>query len=49
MINGRLIIHEPQDTQDNGDYHCVAENVFGAILSNTVQLSFGCKSSETSQ
>ena len=43
IINGKLIIHDPQDTKDNGDYHCVAKNRFGSVLSNSVQLAFGCK------
>ena len=43
LINGKLIIHNPQDTVDNGDYQCVAQNEFGSVLSNSVTLSFGCK------
>nr|AUG84451.1 contactin [Platynereis dumerilii] len=41
LINGKLIIHDPEDTQDNGDYQCKMENSIGSILSNIVQLSFG--------
>lgn len=43
IINGKLIIHNPHDTQDNGDYQCISKNKFGSILSNRVQLGFGCK------
>ncbi len=43
LINGKLIIHEPQDTVDNGDYQCVARNLYGSVLSNSVTLAFGCE------
>lgn len=38
---GNLIIHNPQQIQDQGTYHCVAENIFGRILSESVELNFG--------
>ncbi|XP_055522931.1 contactin [Wyeomyia smithii] len=38
---GNLIIHDPQQIQDQGTYHCVAENMFGRILSESVELNFG--------
>ena len=43
LINGKLIIHKPKDTVDNGDYQCVARNNYGSVLSNSVTLAFGCK------
>ena len=43
LTNGRLTIDEPSETEDNGDYQCVAKNSFGAILSDIATLSFGCK------
>ena len=41
IINGKLVIDNPVDNQDNRNYQCIAENKFGAILSEEVQLSFG--------
>ncbi|XP_058820774.1 contactin [Topomyia yanbarensis] len=38
---GNLIIHDPQQIQDQGTYHCVAENKFGRILSESIELNFG--------
>ena len=43
MTNGKLVINNPQDIKDNGDYQCIAGNRYGTILSNSVQISFGCK------
>ena len=43
LSNGRFIISHPHESDDSGYYQCVAENKFGAILSNPVQLSFGSK------
>jgi len=43
VTNGRLTIDDPSQTEDNGDYQCVAGNSLGAILSNFASLSFGCK------
>jgi len=43
VTNGRLIIDNPSETEDNGDYQCRAENPIGAILSDFASLSFGCK------
>ncbi|XP_055933759.1 contactin-like isoform X2 [Argiope bruennichi] len=41
QTDGTLIISNPQQNQDRGNYHCTAENKFGVIVSQTVQLSFG--------
>ncbi|XP_055631251.1 contactin isoform X2 [Toxorhynchites rutilus septentrionalis] len=38
---GNLIIHTPQQIQDQGTYHCVAENVYGRVISESVELNFG--------
>lgn len=38
---GNLIIHNPQQIQDQGTYHCVAENLYGRILSESIELNFG--------
>ena len=43
QTDGTLTIHNPQQTSDRGKYHCIAENQFGRILSQTVSLTFGCK------
>ncbi|XP_058468109.1 contactin [Malaya genurostris] len=41
ISGGNLIIHDPQQIQDQGSYHCVAENIFGRILSESIELNFG--------
>ncbi|XP_038105430.1 contactin isoform X2 [Culex quinquefasciatus] len=38
---GSLIIHDPQQIQDQGTYHCIAENKYGKIISESVELNFG--------
>ena len=42
VTNGSLTIHDPEDAQDNGNFQCIAANTYGSVLSNKVQLSFGC-------
>ncbi|KFM77954.1 Contactin, partial [Stegodyphus mimosarum] len=41
QTDGTLIISDPQQNMDRGNYHCSAENKYGVIISKTVQLSFG--------
>lgn len=41
ISGGNLIIYGPDQSLDQGTYHCVAENKFGRILSESVQLNFG--------
>lgn len=41
VSGGSLIIHEPKQKEDRGNYHCVATNQFGSIISESVSLSFG--------
>lgn len=43
ITNGRLVIHNPKDTEDNGEYYCKATNVIGSVLSTSATLRFGCK------
>ena len=43
ITNGRLIIHNPKDTEDNGEYYCKATNKIGSVLSTSATLRFGCK------
>jgi hypothetical protein len=40
ISGGNLIIHNPEQTLHQGTYHCVAENKFGRIISESVQLNF---------
>ena len=42
MTNGKLSIQNP-DSYDSADYQCRVSNKMGAILSNPVKLTFGCK------
>lgn len=41
ISGGNLIIYNPDQSKDQGTYHCVTENKFGKILSESVQLNFG--------
>lgn len=44
FINGRLVIDSPSaERADDGRYQCSATNTYGTILSNEVELAFGCK------
>ncbi len=43
LTNGKLTIEDPEVSRDMGDYQCSAENSVGKIISDPVQLSFGCK------
>lgn len=43
VTSGRLTIDSPSETEDNGDYQCIAENSLGLILSDYATLSFGCE------
>ncbi|KAH8418008.1 hypothetical protein KR222_010217 [Zaprionus bogoriensis] len=56
ISGGNLIIYRPTQAQDQGAYHCVAENKFGRIRSESAILNFGFimefnlkRSSETSE
>ncbi|XP_065349505.1 contactin [Cloeon dipterum] len=40
ISGGSLIIYEPKQIEDNGQYHCRASNKFGNIVSESVLLSF---------
>ena len=41
ISGGNLIVYNPEQTLDQGTYHCVATNKFGKIISESVQLNFG--------
>lgn len=41
ISGGNLIIYNPEQTRDQGKYHCVAENEFGRIRSESIELNFG--------
>jgi len=41
ISGGNLIIFEPKQALDQGAYHCVAENKFGRIRSESAHLNFG--------
>lgn len=41
ISGGNLIIYNPDQSKDQGTYHCVATNKYGKILSESVQLNFG--------
>ncbi|XP_037953101.1 contactin-like [Teleopsis dalmanni] len=41
VSGGNLIIYEPRQALDQGAYHCVAENKFGRVRSESANLNFG--------
>lgn len=41
ISGGNLIIYDPNQQRDQGTYHCVAENRFGKIRSESIKLNFG--------
>uniref|UniRef100_A0A1A9W5Q7 Contactin n=1 Tax=Glossina brevipalpis TaxID=37001 RepID=A0A1A9W5Q7_9MUSC len=41
ISGGNLIIYDPKQALDQGAYHCVAENKFGRVRSESVKLNFG--------
>ncbi|XP_046563536.1 contactin-like [Haliotis rubra] len=41
LTNGKLTIADPREDPDGGRYQCEAENEFGVVISNQMQLSFG--------
>ncbi|XP_052867950.1 contactin [Anopheles cruzii] len=41
VSGGNLIIHNPTQNRDQGTYHCTAQNAYGKIISESVQLNFG--------
>ena len=43
FTSGRLTIQVPRENLDAGTYQCKAENQYGSILSEPMDLSFGCK------
>ena len=44
FINGRIVIDSPSsEREDDGRYQCAATNLYGTILSNQVELAFGCE------
>lgn len=43
ITNGKLTINNPMEAIDTGSYHCIAQNQHGLVVSNPMDLSFGCK------
>lgn len=41
ISGGNLIIYNPEQARDQGTYHCIAENKFGRIRSESVEMNFG--------
>ncbi|XP_060843865.1 contactin [Rhopalosiphum padi] len=41
LSGGTLIIYAPKRDEDKGRYHCKASNMFGSVISESIQLSFG--------
>ena len=43
VVEGSLLINNPNKTQDAGMYQCIATNSFGTIVSREAKLQFACK------
>lgn len=43
LVEGSLLIDNPNKTQDAGMYQCVATNPFGTIVSREAKLQFACE------
>lgn len=43
VVEGSLLINNPNKTQDAGTYQCIATNSFGTIVSREARLQFACK------
>ena len=43
VVEGSLLINNPNKTQDAGTYQCVATNAFGTVVSREAKLQFACK------
>lgn len=43
VVEGSLLISNPNKTQDAGTYQCIAANSFGTIVSREAKLQFACK------
>ncbi|KAF2985460.1 hypothetical protein EK904_000121 [Melospiza melodia maxima] len=43
LIEGSLIISNPSETKDSGQYQCLTTNMFGSILSREAVLQFACE------
>lgn len=43
VVEGSLLINNPNKTQDAGAYQCVATNAFGTVVSREAKLQFACK------
>lgn len=43
VVEGSLLINNPNKTQDAGTYQCIATNSFGTIVSREAKLQFACK------
>ncbi|XP_059169995.1 contactin-like [Physella acuta] len=41
LTNGKLTISSPSERLDGNNYRCTAENKFGKIISNTIEIAFG--------
>lgn len=41
ISGGMLIIDSPKQIEDRGNYHCVATNKYGSVISQTASISFG--------
>lgn len=41
QTDGILTINGPTTEKDRGKYHCMASNMYGTVISKTVQLTFG--------
>lgn len=43
LVEGNLLINNPQAMKDGGSYQCIATNAFGTILSRKAKVEFACE------
>ncbi|XP_057342220.1 contactin [Microplitis mediator] len=41
VTGGNLVVHKPEQREDDGAYHCKASNEYGTIISESVKIQFG--------
>lgn len=43
LVGGSLVINNPIKSTHEGNYSCMASNMFGTVISQKASVQFGCK------